>query len=181
MGTGHAPDADLLGSIALHLAVRFEPRLAPHIHHPQCPPHAQDRACARAFAAILEMGTPHPVWRIKYILEKVWVCPCPCPPPVGSWWLLHCRGRGGGEFFFQKSDGLYYKEIGCRNSPEMCVSLQKRSSFSSKKVMGSIKTEIDCRNAHFVQISRGFLSKKVRGVCVPPHVRTGRTPSKSTF
>ena len=79
------------------------------------------------------------------------------------------------------SDGLYYKEIGCRNSPEMCVSLQKRSSFSSKKVMGSIKTEIDCRNAHFVQISRGFLSKKVRGVLVPPHVRPGRTPPKAFF
>ena len=95
--------------------------------------------------------------------------------------LQHCRGRGGGEFFFQKSDGLYYKEIGCRNSPEMCVSFQKRNSFSSKKVMGSIKTEIDCRNAHFVQISRGFLSKKVRGVRVPPHAGTGRTTSKSTF
>ena len=121
------------------MAVRFEPRLAPNIHHPQCPPHAQDRSCARAFAAILKMGTGHPDWSIQYIDRVgVWRMPMPMPttgravaearygrftrqitfskifwsePPPSS---CHCRGSGGlgGELLCPKdSGGFRYRHI----------------------------------------------------------------------
>ena len=66
-----------------NMAIRLEPRLAPNIHHPQCPPHAWGRIRARPFCTFLEMGTAHTVWSIQYIVRTgVWRMPMPMPIPT---------------------------------------------------------------------------------------------------